>query len=373
MCVVTPRPSGRPAIALVDLPDVAQVQVLGVLAALGDLGSLRRVVEVGQAGVVQLQVGAAELGDPPHLLRVRGGEVGPELLHVRVDVPVDRRRTAAVVHHVRRRDGELRRRVRSTIDCRKRKSSAKIVWSSRILLPTCSAAGVNSMLALGVAELHREVARRLADAAELVDEVHVPGRAAELAVGGASAARPRAASRRRSSIAASSTARSSSASIRPAAKSLAGGQQLGRAQQAADVVGAGTVAKLSMAFPSVFRGPPAWQSGVVLGQRGRGGPRRGDVAQLSELQLRLHVVGARRAMQHRGHPPGEVRGPPDPVQADGGVGVRLVRLPADQAVQCRRQHARRRRARGSGPWPRSAARCARRPRPGTAGRAAWAR
>ena len=31
-------------------------------------------------------------------------------------------------------------------DRRKRKSSAKIVWSSRILLPTCSAAGVNSML-----------------------------------------------------------------------------------------------------------------------------------------------------------------------------------------------------------------------------------
>jgi 5-methyltetrahydropteroyltriglutamate--homocysteine methyltransferase len=37
------------------------VQVLGVLAARGDLGPLRRVVQVGEAGVVQLQVGAAEL------------------------------------------------------------------------------------------------------------------------------------------------------------------------------------------------------------------------------------------------------------------------------------------------------------------------
>src|SRR5215467_1002726 len=41
----------------VDLADVAQVLVLGVLAAPGDLRALRRVVEVGQAGVVELEVG----------------------------------------------------------------------------------------------------------------------------------------------------------------------------------------------------------------------------------------------------------------------------------------------------------------------------
>ena len=38
-------------------------------------------------------------------------------------------------------------------------------------------------VALGVVELDREVARRLGDAVERVDEVHVPGGAAELAVG----------------------------------------------------------------------------------------------------------------------------------------------------------------------------------------------
>ncbi len=33
-----------------------------------------------------------------------------------------------------------------TNDCRYLKSSSKIVWSSPILLPTCSAAGVNSIV-----------------------------------------------------------------------------------------------------------------------------------------------------------------------------------------------------------------------------------
>ena len=42
----------------VDLPDVALVQVLGVAALRGELGALLGVVEVGQAGVVELQVGA---------------------------------------------------------------------------------------------------------------------------------------------------------------------------------------------------------------------------------------------------------------------------------------------------------------------------
>jgi translation initiation factor IF-2 len=39
-------------------------------------------------------------------------------------------------------------------------------------------------------------------------------------------------------------------------------------------------------------------AGVVLGQGRRGGPGAGDVAKLGELELRLHGVGARRAVQH---------------------------------------------------------------------------
>src|SRR3712207_9499568 len=47
----------------VDLADVALVLVLGVAPLRGQLGALRGVVEVGQAGVVQLQVGAALRGE----------------------------------------------------------------------------------------------------------------------------------------------------------------------------------------------------------------------------------------------------------------------------------------------------------------------
>ena len=67
--VHAPRPAGERG---VDLADVALVLVLGVTAALGDHRPLRGVVEVGQAGVVQLQVGAAELargGAPPRRTR----------------------------------------------------------------------------------------------------------------------------------------------------------------------------------------------------------------------------------------------------------------------------------------------------------------
>ena len=158
--------------------------MLGVLAALGDLGALRRVVQVGQAGVVELQVACSPASaSRAHLIGVGGGQVGPELLHVRVDGRVDRGRAAPVVDHVRRRDGQLRRRRRhrptAGSGSRRRRSSGPC----RILPSTCRAAGVNSISPAGVVEPHGQVARRLADAAELVDEVHVPGRAAELAVG----------------------------------------------------------------------------------------------------------------------------------------------------------------------------------------------
>src|SRR5580700_1520542 len=71
-------------------------------------GPLHRVVEVGQAGAVELEVGAAQGGQPGDLVGVGGGQVAPELLDVRVDLRVDRGGAAAVVDHVRRRDRQLR-------------------------------------------------------------------------------------------------------------------------------------------------------------------------------------------------------------------------------------------------------------------------
>src|SRR6516164_8096549 len=67
-------------------------------------------------------------------------------------------------------------------DCRNAKSSPKIVCARWIFEPTWIAAGVNSMSPCSL-ELDLDVARSLLDAAELIDEIHVPRRAAELPVG----------------------------------------------------------------------------------------------------------------------------------------------------------------------------------------------
>src|SRR5204863_8858980 len=53
---------------LVDVADIGLVLVLRVAADLGDVLALVRVVEVGEARVVELEVGAAELAEPPDLL-----------------------------------------------------------------------------------------------------------------------------------------------------------------------------------------------------------------------------------------------------------------------------------------------------------------
>jgi hypothetical protein len=167
----------------VDLLDVAQVLVVGVLALGGHLRPLRGVVEVREAGVVQLEVAAAEIGERAHLVGVGRGEVRPELLDVRVDALVDRRRAAAVVDHARRRDRQLRDGVGGLL-----REEAVGVGEDRLLeshLPGDGESGRGERpLALRVDHPHTDLLVGLRDAAELVDEVHVPRRAAVLAVGG---------------------------------------------------------------------------------------------------------------------------------------------------------------------------------------------
>ena len=79
-------PGGPAGERLVDVADVLLVLVLGVAADRRDVVALLRVVQVREARVVELEVGAAELAEPAHLLAVRGGQVGPELVEVGVDV-----------------------------------------------------------------------------------------------------------------------------------------------------------------------------------------------------------------------------------------------------------------------------------------------
>ena len=79
-----------------------------------------------------------------------------------------------------------------TCSVRKPNASAKIVWSSRTGEEIRIDGGVNSIVAVRVSELDLE--RRvhdLVDPAQRVDEVHVPGAAAKLAVGRGAQARVR--------------------------------------------------------------------------------------------------------------------------------------------------------------------------------------
>ncbi len=158
--------------------------MLGVLALRRLLGALLGVVEVGEARVVELQVATAEVVHRTHLARVGGGEVRPELVDIRVDAAVDRGGPAAVVDHARRRDGELRHsgsapRLRGS--GRRRRRSAR---SSRTFSRTARPAEVNSVSPCSLCMRTLDLLVGLGDPAELVDEVHVPRGAAELAVRG---------------------------------------------------------------------------------------------------------------------------------------------------------------------------------------------
>ena len=179
------RPPGEGA---VDGGDVGLVLALRIPAERGDVRPLPGVVEVREAGVVELQVAAAEDGEPAHLLRVGGGEIRPELVELRVHGGVDRRPAAAVVDHARRGDGELRRRRPHGVA-----EEGEVVPEDRPLerdRPVDTDRGRRELQAPGlVDELHAQ--RGVVDPghpAERVDEVHVPGRAPELAVGGAAQA-----------------------------------------------------------------------------------------------------------------------------------------------------------------------------------------
>jgi hypothetical protein len=175
--------SGTPRHRRVGERDVPLVHVLCVLAALGYVRALRRVVHVGQGRVVELEVAAALRGEAPHLLVVGRTEVGPELLHFRVHVLVhDGPDARAVVDHRRRRDRELGHGIAGDgLQEREVLAEDRLVHAQ----PAGHLDRVRRVgdVALLIVEGGQQRAWHLGDAADLVDEVHVPGGAAELAVG----------------------------------------------------------------------------------------------------------------------------------------------------------------------------------------------
>ena len=218
----------------VDLADVALVLVLGV-AALARRARRAAPGRSGRRGWCRRAAGrCSRARRAAHLARVGRRQVGPELVLVGIDARIDGAPAAAVVHHARRRDGQLRRRRRDASTAGTRRRSPKIgVGRAPIRPSTLSAADVKSR---SPAALRKCTASLLVGRGrsppQLVDEVHVPGRAAELAVGRRPQARSPPACATTSRIAASSTARSSSAVDRA-------GRPLRRARRAAPAAAAG--------------------------------------------------------------------------------------------------------------------------------------
>ena len=233
------RKPGRPVgERLVDVADVGLVLMLRVAADRAHVLALLRVVDVGEARVVELEIRAAELGDATHLLPVRSDEVGPELVEVGVERLVYRGSAAAVVDHARRRDRQLRH-----LPFRgARAQEGERVAEDRVRQPDPAAhvqrwRGELDRAPL-VAELHvQRLVHHLRDTVEGVDEVHVPRRAAELAVGD----RPQAdvALQLHDVADRGILGRAELVAVDPAGRVvLPRPQQLGRAQEAADVIGA---------------------------------------------------------------------------------------------------------------------------------------
>ena len=220
----------------VDLADVAVVQVLGVFAAAGDLGALGGVVEVGQAGVVELQVGAAQGAEPGDLVGVGGGQVGPELLDVGVDRRVQHGRAAAVVDHVRRRD-RLLGHGGGHLGLQEREVIAEDRLGQMDLAADVQRGRGPLDVSRRVGELDLDVTRGLGDAAEGVDEVHVPGGPAEFPVGGGLQADLLLHAHRLADLLILDRAQLGGRDL-ACGEVVAGLEQPRRAQQAADVVGA---------------------------------------------------------------------------------------------------------------------------------------
>ena len=165
-----------------------------------------------------------------------------------------------------------------TVSRRNAKSSPKIVSLDPELAVDVHAGEDRVEVALVAVEVDGDLLLGHAgDAAELVDEVHVPGGAAELAVGRRAAGRaPPASGRPRGSLRPRPRAGS-------AALIVARAKELGRAEQAADVVGAERAASLS--------GPWAVYTTGRESGRPRSARRGGGAARARELSSR-ELTGA---------------------------------------------------------------------------------
>ncbi len=213
--------------------------VLRVATELLDVLALRGVVEIGEARVIELQIGAAESAEPGDLFGVDALQVGPEQLHVRIDVRIEHRLDAAVVNHARRGNRAASASASSPTSgtrSRHRRSSSRSTAARSRAVPT----GLKEMSPLLAVErdLQVRVGLHVRETADLLDEVHVPGVATDLAVRDAPSGPGLPAASRDREPPCLRPCRSWAAVISPRLQGGARLHDFGGAQQAADVLGA---------------------------------------------------------------------------------------------------------------------------------------
>src|SRR5437667_444348 len=200
----------------------------GIVAVGAEIVAHLRVAEIGPAHVVELQIGAAGGRDVADGRPVPRRRVPPEFREIGIGVARDRVAAAAHVEHRRRGDGQLGRRLRHRFQER------EVLHHDRCAAPDLADDRRHRRHVLG-GEHHAD-RRRHADALQLRHEVEVPEVAAVLAVGDGAQAERLLLRDGRADAAVFDVfelSRREGAGLRLRAR-LA---QLGRAQQAADLVG----------------------------------------------------------------------------------------------------------------------------------------
>ena len=80
-----------------------------IVAAIGEHLALRRIAEIGEAAIVELQIAAAGIVEAFDRLTIGETEIVIEILHPRIERLIDHLAAAAIVQHRGARDGHFRR------------------------------------------------------------------------------------------------------------------------------------------------------------------------------------------------------------------------------------------------------------------------
>ena len=152
-------------------------ELVGIVATAAQILALRRIAEIGHEHLVELQVGATRLAERPNRLGVGLPEVGEERLHLGIGGLLDRLPAAAVVQRRGRRDRHLGRGFRHRLQ-------ELEVLDHRMIGKIDLAVDMQAFgLGFRALELQPLSHAHQLDAVQGGQEIVVPPRATELAIG----------------------------------------------------------------------------------------------------------------------------------------------------------------------------------------------